>query len=262
MFWASGPRIRARLPEPAAMFSTLYFVYGLLQIGLFAWALHLWRETREPAVAVLAVPQFFLIWDNMRVAVGPLLGHGELLYWLTWPSFWAHWLSGCWLIIASGAILRLADFAVAKRAVVMGAFCTLTVALMAYDLPYFWTKDIYPVCEYDLIRYSSSVKESTRCFPDQPLVPSSTPLVSLITCLVVIGTGLALWIRRRFPWMFWGGLLMLVSATPPFARWKLDNLGEVFITGGAFWAIWFFTRGRAVTASRAAQRPAPAAPPA
>jgi hypothetical protein len=225
------------------MYTTLYFVYALLQLALFIWLLRIRRETGEPVALLLLLPQFFLVWDNLRVAVGPLLGHGELLYWLTWPSFWAHWLAGCWLIIGAGAILRFADFRFAQNKAVMGAFCLLAVALMIHDLPNFWTEDIYPVCEYDLIRYAGSVSEATRCSPQQALTGTSGfPLAPVITCFVVMGVGLALWVRRGFPWMFLGGLLMLISATPPFARYKLDNLGEVLISGGAYWAIWRFAR--------------------
>lgn len=227
------------------MYTALFFVYGLLQLGLFTWLVRIVRETREPAAWLLLLPQFFLIWDNWRVAAGPLLGHGDLLYWLSWPSFWTHWFAGCWLIIAAGALLRLAGFEWAKSKWVMGAFCTLTVALMLHDLPYFWSRDIYPVCEYDLIRYAGRVTEATRCSPDQPLAGvRDFPLAPVVTCFVLIGTGLILWFRRGFPWLFAGAFLMLISATPPFAKYKLDNLGEVLIKGGAFWALWHFTRAR------------------
>lgn len=225
------------------MYTALFFIYGLLQIGLFVWLVRLWRETREPIALVLMLPQFFLIWDNWRVAIGPLLGFGDLLYWLTWPSFWVHWFAGCWLIIAAGALLRIAGFEFAKSKWVMGAFCITAVALMLHDLPNFWTQELYPVCQYDLIRYSSAVSETTRCWPDQPLAGSNQfPLAPVVTCFVVIGTGLVLWIRRGFPWLFLGALLMLISATPPFAKYKLDNFGEVLIKGGTFWALWHFTR--------------------
>ncbi len=227
------------------MYTALFFVYGLMQLGLFVWLLRIWRETREPVALLLILPQFFLVWDNWRVAAGPLLGFGDVLYWLTWPSFWIHWFAGCWLIIASGGILRLAGIEFAKPRLVMALFCLVAVALMLHDLPYFWTKDIYPVCEYDLIRYGGSVKEATRCFPDQALTaPGDFPLAPVVTCFVVIGSGLVLWVRRGFPWMFLGGLLMLISATPPVAKYKLDNLGEFLIKGGAFWALWQFTRDR------------------
>ncbi len=227
------------------MYTALFFVYGLLQFGLFVWLVRLWRETREPIALVLMLPQFFLIWDNWRVAAGPFLGFGDLLYWLSWPSFWIHWFAGCWLIIAAGAFLRLAGFEFAQSKWVMGAFCAVAFALMLHDLPNFWTQDIYPVCEYDLIRYGGSVTEATRCSPDQALSGvREFPLAPVVTCFVLIGTGLLLWIRRGFPWLFLGSFLMLISATPPFAKYKLDNLGEFLIKGGAFWTLWHFTRAR------------------
>jgi hypothetical protein len=242
------------------MYTALFFVYGLLQLGLFVWLLRLWRETREPVALLLILPQFFLIWDNWRVAAGPLLGFGDLLYWLSWPSFWMHWFAGCWLIIAAGALLRIAGFEFARSKWVMGAFCTLAFALMLHDLPYFWTRDIYPVCEYDLIRYGSTVREATRCSPDQALAGSRDfPLAPVVTCFVLIGAGLVLWVRRGFPWLFLGAFLMLISATPPFAKYKLDNLGEVLIKGGAFWTLWHFTRNRQRHASGPVGAPQPAA---
>jgi hypothetical protein len=52
-------------------------------------------------------------------------------------------------------------------------------------------------------------------------------------------------IRQRFIWMLLGGVVMLLSAAPPGMKLKLDNLGEVFITGGVIWALATLTRGRA-----------------
>jgi hypothetical protein len=74
----------------------------------------------------------------------------------------------------------------------------------------------------------------------------------------VIGTGVLLWIRRGFPWMAIGGTLMLLSAAiPVLFNNRLDNLGEVMIKGGAFWAIWHFTRAKV---ARAPANHAPATP--
>ena len=41
----------------------------------------------------------------------------------------------------------------------MGAFCLLAASLMLHDLPNFWRQDIYPVCEFDLVRYGGTVRE-------------------------------------------------------------------------------------------------------
>jgi hypothetical protein len=226
------------------MYSLAFLAYAVLQAALFVWLWRVWRRTGLAVAAMLLIPQFFLIWDNLIVGIGRYIGFGELLEALSWPRFWAHWISGGWLTIAAGSILRLADIDWAKRAVVMGAFCVVATLGILYDLPYFWTKDLVPVCEYDLIRYSVQVSEATRCSVDQPLVSGGPPLVPIMTCLIVIGAGAVLAIKRRFPWLMVGGILMFVSATPWFARFKLDNLGEVCIAGGAIWAIAHFVRQR------------------
>jgi hypothetical protein len=50
-----------------------------------------------------------------------------------------------------------------------------------------------------------------------------------------------------------GGILMFISATPPFQALKLDNLGEVFIAGGCILAIAHFAKGhRRATLAREA----------
>ncbi len=227
------------------MFSWVFLSYAFLQAVLFVWLWRVWRRTGVLIAAVLLIPQFFLIWDNFVVGIGRFVGFGDLLYALSWPRFWAHWLSGCWLIIAAGSILRLAGIAWAQRPLVMAAFCLLATAGIVHDLPYFWTKELMPVCEYDLIRYSVQVSRDALCSPDQPVVASSGALVSIVTCLVVIAAGLVLTIKRHFPWFMIGGLLMFISATPWFARLKLDNAGEVCIACGAIWAIAHFTRSTA-----------------
>jgi hypothetical protein len=243
------------------MYSLMFLGFAIAQASLFVWAMRLWRSTHATALPVILIPLLFLVWDNLRVASGIVIGFGETLYWLSWPVFWAHWLSGCWLIIASGSILRLAGFGFARSRAVMAGFCLVTVALMLHDLPLFWTKDIYPVCEFDLIRYSGSVTEANRCSPDQPLIKGEFPIAPVVTCFVVIGTGIALWVRRGFPWMAVGGIVMLLTAAVPvLSRNRLDNLGEVFIKGGSIFAIWFLTRQGAATARPDPSPPDPADP--
>ena len=77
------------------MYSLMFLAFALAQLGLFIWLLGIYRRSRAPGALVLLVPQFFLIWDNLRVAAGIVIGFGDLLYALSWPAFWAHWLSGC-----------------------------------------------------------------------------------------------------------------------------------------------------------------------
>lgn len=227
------------------MYSGFFLLQAALQTALLVWLWQLWRTRGAVVAAVLLVPQFGLVWDNLVVGAGRSIGLGPALEALSWPRFWLHWLFGAWLVAASGAILRHAGFAFMRPTRAMLMFCAATLVLMLWDLPHFWTDSLYPVCEFDLVRYSTAVAPGTFCFPDQQVIAGAPPFASIVTCLVVIIAGALLLVRHRFPWMMLGGLLMLVSASPPFRALKLDNLGEVLIAGGCIWAIARFAPRRA-----------------
>ncbi|NBU25744.1 MAG: hypothetical protein EBS39_09035, partial [Gammaproteobacteria bacterium] len=125
----------------------------------------------------------------------------------------------------------------------------------------FWTRDIYPVCELGLIRYSGSVSEATRCFAGQPLVAGEFPLSPVVTCFVVIASGALLWARDRFPWMALGAVAMLLTAALPALRaHKLDNFGEVLIVLGTTLAIARYARARPRDGAPATAGQAPRGP--
>lgn len=229
------------------MYSELFIAQALLQAVLLVWTWKIWRHTGLLAAACLLIPQFGLVWDNLIVGLGRFIGLSPLLEALSWPRFWLHWLFGTWLIVAAATALRLAGVARMQHTRSMLLFCSLTLALMMFDLPHFWRDSLHPVCEFDLIRYSTSVSADTFCFPDRVVVRGSPPIASILTCFVVIGYGLVLLVRRRFPWMFAGGVLMLASAMPPLRDYKLDNFGEILIAGGCIWALARFSAERGIS---------------
>ena len=226
------------------MYSELFLFQALLQAVLFVWLWRLWKSTGLLVAALLLIPQFGLVYDNLIVGAGRFVGFSTMLEALSWPRFWIHWLFGTWLIVAAGVALRLAGFEFMHGTRPMLVFCALVVALMLYDLPHFWNDRLYPVCEFDLIRYSTAVSAETLCFEGQKVVRSTPPIPSIITCFVVIGVGAVLMVKRKFPWMFLGGVLMLASAMPPLRNFKMDNFGEILIAGGCIWALAHFSRGR------------------
>jgi hypothetical protein len=186
---------------------------------------------------VLLLPEAGLIYDNLVVALGRYVGIGPLLTALSWPRFWGHWVFGGWLIIASGSVLRHAGLTTARGPLGMAAFCLLTSLLMLLDLPHFWTSSLHPVCELGLVRDSLSVSPDKFCLPGQQAVPATFPRTAAVTCFTVILCGALLALRRGFPWMLLGGLLMLAVSLPAAKPLKLDNLGEVLIMGGLIWAL-------------------------
>ena len=220
----------------------MFFGFGIIQATLCAWAFRLWRSTRIGALLITLFPLFFFVWDNLRIAAGNFIGFGDLLYALSLPAYWAHWVSGSWLIILCGAILRVADFEFARSPRTVGAFCVLATALMIHDLPLFWSKELYPLCDAELLRYGGTVTEANRCSLDQPLVRASFPLTPVIACFVALTVGVTLWVRRNLPWLAVGSMAMFLTAMPTLAHLHLENLGEAIIEASAIASIWHFTR--------------------
>ncbi|MEZ5500122.1 MAG: hypothetical protein R3E77_11935 [Steroidobacteraceae bacterium] len=209
-----------------------FVIYGCLQCALLIWLLRYFRRSRDPAALVLMVPQALLVYDNWVIAAGAWIGPGPTLLALSWPRFWGHWLFGSWLVLACGAILQRCGFARGHGRPFTGTFGLLTLALMACEAPHFWNVEIHAVCEPGVIRYSSAVRAGTSCFDPWLVVAGGPPLVPIIVCLVVIGCGIAVSCRCRSFWLMAGGILMLISASPPLAAAHLDNLGEVCIMAG------------------------------
>lgn len=223
-----------------------FFLYAAAQLILFFWLVSIYRKTGAVAALVLLVPQFFLFYDNFIVAIGSFVGVGPVLKAISWPRFWAHWFTGYWIIIAAGSILRLADFTWARNKFVMASFCVLTAGLMVYETSNLWRVDLFPICQADLVRYTTSIRPGESCVdPSFQIKQQDSPLAVIIANFIIIIVGAILAFRRRFPWMMLGGILMLLSAALPIARaLKLDNLGEILITGGIIWAVAHFTAKR------------------
>lgn len=218
-------------------YSELFLLQAALQTLLCAWLVRLGRDTGQRVAWVLLVPQVCLVYDNLIVGLGSTIGPGALLEALSWPRFWTHWLFGAWAITGCGVILRLAGVERVQSRKGLLVFCSLTLAMMMFDLPHFFVDRLYAVCELDLVRYSTAVAAGTACFAGQPVVPGSPPFASIVTLLVVIGSGIVLLRKHRYPWMLIGGLLMLATTTPLLRAVKLDNMGEVFFTAGVILAL-------------------------
>jgi hypothetical protein len=83
-----------------------------------------------------------------------------------------------------------------------------------------------------------------------------SPLVAILTNVVVLAVGIALWVRRKWPWLAVGSGAMFIAAGA-FARsqWSLPiaNFGEICITLGFIVTCVHFARLKA-----GAPRPGPA----
>lgn len=230
------------------MLSVIFFAYAVIHLGLWLWGWRLWAETGRPVSLFLVLfGGTLLFYDNFRIGIGRFIGPGDTLYALSVPAFAWHWSMLPLLVIAAGAVARQADFAWARNKLVMGTFCVVAVALSVHDIPKIFDMDLRVACLADTVRYTTNVSAAQLCSPaDQPYsAGADAALVAIITNVIVLAVGIALWIKRKWPWLAVGSGAMFIAAGA-FARspWSLPiaNFGEICITSGLIITCAHFAR--------------------
>ncbi len=224
------------------MLSALFFVFAVVHVIILVWTIRFWRATRSPTVLMAMMPLLLLWYDCLIIGLGRFIGPGELLEALSLPRFWAHWLLTPMWIIAAGGMLRLAGVGWAKPKWVMAGFCLLAVAMIAMEIPLFWTLELHPVCFADTVRYAQSVSANALCFEGQEVIRGSgPPPPPIVTNIVLLVAGIAIWIRCRWPWLTLAALVMFVAAAvpPSIASPAPGNFGEIVLALGILATIRF-----------------------
>lgn len=225
------------LPDHGGL-SYLFLTLAAAHLGLWVWGWQRWSQAGRPvALLLVLVAATLLSYDNLRLGVGRFLGPGETLQALSVPAFVWHWSMLPLLVIAAGSVARAAGLDWARPKAVMGLFCLAAVGLAAHDIPKIFDLDLRVACLADTVRYTTTVPADQLCGPGEEPWSSSAgaPVVAIVTNLVVLGVGIALWVAHRWPWLALGAAAMFLAAGA-FAgsAWALPvaNAGELVFTLG------------------------------
>ena len=218
------------------MLSAIFLVFAAVHLGIWLWGWRRWAQSGRPiSLLLVLVSSTLLFYDNMRIGLGRFIGEGALLEAMTVPAFAWHWALLPVLIIAAGSIARSAGLGWAANRFVMGAFCLVAVGLSAHDIPKIFDMELHSACVADTVRYTTNVSEAALCDPSDPVITrgAGAAMVAIITNVIVLAVGIALWIQRGWPWLALGAGAMFVAAgafaTSPWSL-PIANFGEVFIT--------------------------------
>ena len=188
-----------------------------------------------------------LLWfDSFATATGQYIGEGSLLLNMTYVRYAAHWLTLPLLFIVAGMILKAADFKFAQSKYVMGFFVFLAVFFIVYDFRYMFILDFYPVCYAETFRYATQVPIGQECSPGMAgLGTKVLPIAPILLTLILFVSGVAIWIKHKWPWLAFGCFVMLMAAQPTPIGPILSNAGEpVFIFCLMLAAIKFGTNSK------------------
>lgn len=224
----------------------LYALLATLQLGLWFWGLSLWRrrgaQGRSWALAMVLVPTALLWYDNARIALGSLLGAGELLYALSVPALVWHWTMLPFFVLAAAFIARDSRLPGHRRAWTGWLFWGVAALLLALDLPYAWRllsgeMTLALGCIGDAVRYTATLSEAYLCAPGEPIHRVGPgPLVAIVMNAVVLVVAAGLWRYRGQPLLFATSATMFVLAAAGPALGAnaapIANVGEVIFVFG------------------------------
>jgi len=232
------------------MLSWIFLTYAAVHLTIWFWGWRAWSRTGRPVALLLVLICGTLLWyDNFRIGIGRFIGPGELLYTMSIPAFVWHWTMLPLLVIAAASVARLAHLGWARNKIVMGAFCVVAVSLSALDIPKIFGLELYEACIADTIRYSTNSPANQLCSPDQAAFTRGpgAALVAIITNVIVLAVGIALWVRRGWKWMALGSGAMFVAAAGSGGSaygLPIANFGEILITLGMISSAVHFARLR------------------
>ena len=235
------------------MLSFAFLLFSAVHLALWIWGWRAWaRNGRPRALFLVLFGGTLLFYDNLRIGLGRFIGPGELLEAMTRPAFMWHWTMLPLLIIAAGIIARTAGLGWAQSRFAMGAFCAVASVLIIIDVPKIFDFDLYITCVADTVRYSVNVGPEYLCSPDDPVVTGGpgAALVAILTNIVVLLVGIALWIQRGWKWLALGSGAMFIAAGA-FAQsyWSLPiaNFGEILITASLIFSALHFAPDKPVS---------------
>ena len=208
-----------------------YSVIGAVAFACFIFGIRAYMVEPNRILFLILINTSLLWFDSFATAVGQYIGEGSLLLNMTYVRYAAHWLTLPLLFIVAGMILKAADFKFAQSKYVMGFFVFLAVLFIVSDFRYMFILAFYPVCYAETFRYATQVPIGQECSPGMAgLGTKVLPIAPILLTLILFVSGIAIWIKHKWPWLAVGCFVMLMAAQPTPIGPILSNAGEpVFI---------------------------------
>lgn len=202
------------------MVTAAFLGYGLAHLWLLGLGVRLLRRDHHWAYLIICLSIATLVYDNVVVGLGGLIGEGALLRSLNYLRFVLHALTTPLLIMAGLALARRAGVRWAGTRAAAAAFAALTAVMLAWAVrDNILNLQLEPARSAGTLRYANGAMSG-------PPVPELATVVALLVC------GGAIYARSRWPWMLAGAATMFVLAAVAASLGVVSNLGEVALMSG------------------------------
>ena len=208
-----------------------YMFIAFLAAACLVYVANAYLKQPNNILLLILFPTSLLWFDSFVIAMGQFVGEGNLLLGATYIRYSAHWLMLPLLFIASGMILRGANFKFASNKYIMGLFYFLTVFFIIEDFRHIFIVEFYPACYGDTLRYVTKVPIGQACTPGmEGMGIGVSPAAAILLTFILLVSGIAIWIKYKWPWLAVGCLIMFFAAQPTAIGPILSNAGEPIFT--------------------------------
>jgi len=203
------------------MQNIIYVIVGLIQLGIAVYGLQQVRKHFSWYALLVLIVVFGLAYDNLAIASGSVFGEGSLTKALNAPRFWVHALFTPAMMISAFGALRMTGSKFAQSKTWHVVICVIATALIALG-------SYSDILNLDLVlKQSGDVLKYVNAFEFM----KGPPIPAVVTILVVLIFGIVMWRNIGWKWLFFGALIMFISA--PMASMPLfQNVGEIAFASG------------------------------
>ncbi|MFL0584067.1 phospholipid phosphatase [Solibacillus silvestris] len=211
------------------------YIFGLFTIAyiaIFVWGM---AKHKKTASAILFLVIAALIYDNAILALGHVIGEGELLENLSYGRFWLHAIFTPTLILFSLFIMKEANLHFAYKEWVSFTFGALWVVAMIVE--YFAELsglELAPEKSYGVLSYSTTE------------AASGPPPMILIVLVALLISAIMLARKRKWWWMLVGTIVMTIGSAVPIdiGSDAITNAFELVLIATLMWTAIHYSNDR------------------
>lgn len=197
----------------------LYTTYTLAFILLTGITARVWLRSRQVGTLALLLVMLAMIYEDGVLALGVVIGHGDLLESLSWLRFIGYAVFPPLLVITGVELARRAGVTWLEQRTVRVGMWIVTAALMAFALLVeVIGRELEPRVLNDVVRYMWVSKG----------VP---PLGVILMNLLLIGCGFLVWRRAQYPVLLIGSVFLFLGDGLAAGRYVLGSGIELIFMG-------------------------------
>lgn len=202
------------------MVTAAHLIYATAQIALLVLAIRLLARDRHWLLLIFVLNIFGLVYDNLVIGLGHLIGPGETLMALNYPRYVVHALTTPVLGMVGLYLARnvAVEWAWGRKATV--TFWVITVAALGWAI----YTDLL-LLRMELVSFAETVRYANAAANGPPL-PSLASMTLLMFC------GIGIFVHARWPWLFLGSLVVFTTAAFAAGIGVVANLGEIAMVAG------------------------------